>query len=92
MPIATPVTTPAILRDLDELGEVLGEEHDLAVMSERVVDDAGLTAGADDRAALLARFARRRKALRKEALELGEDLYGARTRAFERELERLADL
>lgn len=92
VPFAASSTAPSLRDDLGRLGDVLGEEHDLAVMSERVVDDAGLTAGEADRTALLARFARRRKALRKEALELGEDLYGARTRAFERELERLADL
>jgi CHAD domain-containing protein len=64
----------------DELGEVLGEEHDLAVLAERVRAEAKLgggsgAPGAGARKALLKAIKRRRKRLRERALRDGKRIY-----------------
>src|SRR6202000_553893 len=69
-----------IARRADDLGELLGEEHDLAVLSERVRAEAKArrgpgTVGAKTRKLLLARIAKRRKKLRRRALRSGQKLY-----------------
>jgi CHAD domain-containing protein len=69
-----------IAKRADDLGEVLGEEHDLAVLAERVRAEAKLGAGsgapgAGARKALLKAIARRRKRLRKRALRDGKRVY-----------------
>jgi CHAD domain-containing protein len=77
-------TGAAFVHDLakraDDLGELLGEEHDLAVLAERVRADAkrgdgSRAAGAGARKALLKAIARRRKRLQGRALRDGERLY-----------------
>jgi CHAD domain-containing protein len=74
----------AFLHDLakraDDLGELLGEEHDLAVLAERVRaeakrDDRSGAPRSGARKALLKAIARRRKRLRKRALRDGKRLY-----------------
>ena len=74
-----------IARRADELGELLGEEHDLALLA------ALLTApgapfqgkrGKQARRALLKRIARRRRRLREKALRNGERLYRRRPKRF----------
>jgi CHAD domain-containing protein len=64
----------------DDLGEVLGEEHDLTVLAERVRAEAKRSAGsgapgAGARKALLKTIAQRRKRLRGRALRDGKRLY-----------------
>jgi len=64
----------------DDLGELLGEEHDLAVLAERVRaeakrSDGSRAPGAGARKALLKAIARRRKRLRGRALRDGKRLY-----------------
>jgi CHAD domain-containing protein len=64
----------------DDLGEVLGEEHDLAVLAERVRaeakrGDGSRAPGTGARKALLKAIARRRKRLRGRALRDGKRLY-----------------
>jgi CHAD domain-containing protein len=64
----------------DDLGEVLGEEHDLAVLAERVRAEAKLSGdlaapGTGARKALLKAIARRRKRLRGRAFRDGKRLY-----------------
>jgi CHAD domain-containing protein len=64
----------------DDLGELLGEEHDLAVLAERVRaeakrGDGSGAPGAGARKALLKAIARRRKRLRGRALRDGKRLY-----------------
>ncbi|NLH83201.1 MAG: CHAD domain-containing protein [Phyllobacteriaceae bacterium] len=92
VPVVTVVTSRSIQTDLVQLGEFLGEEHDLAVMKARIEDDPDLLPVEDGREDLLELIARRRRKLAKIALELGSDLYALRTRAFERELEALREL
>ena len=80
-----------LARRADALGELLGEEHDLAVLAEHLRAGArGSGAGAQDtwhtgrrtRDALLERIARRRRALRKRALRDGRRLYRDEPDAF----------
>jgi CHAD domain-containing protein len=75
-----------LARRADELGEVLGEEHDLAVLAQHVrtegASDAGVELGRRTRKALLKLIARRRKELRRRALREGERLYRRRPRRF----------
>lgn len=92
VPIETTVTSRSIQEDLDRLGEILGEEHDLAVMRHRIENDPDLLAADEGRAAVLDLLAHRRRKLKKAALEAADELYGLRTRAFERELEGLFEL
>ncbi len=77
----------------DDLGELLGEEHDLAVLAARVRRGAkaGRTSGAPGRRArklLLRLIARRRKKLRKRALREGERLYARKPARFVRRMRR----
>ncbi len=77
----------------DDLGELLGEEHDLAVLAERVRSDAraGRAAGGVGpraRKALLKAIARRRKRLRKRALHDGAKLYERKPKRFVRKMRR----
>jgi hypothetical protein len=74
-----------VARRADELGELLGAEHDLAVLAARVRSpaDAAPTAGAattpvagrGTRRVLLRLIAKRRRRLRKQALREGKRLY-----------------
>ncbi len=92
VPIETTVTTPAIQRDLEELGEILGEEHDLAVLSDRLERDERLLRPREGRAAILDSIGRRRRKLAKKALELGEELYVTRGRDVAEVLAGLSEL
>jgi hypothetical protein len=73
-----------IARRADELGEVLGEEHDLALLAERIEERALLTRSS--RKALRKLIARRRRRLRRRALREGERLYARRPKRFVREV------
>ena len=82
-----------LARRADELAEVLGEDHDLAVLAERI--RAGRAGDGSDsqklwrlgprtRQTLLTLIARRRRQLRRRAMRDGERLYRARPRKFVR--------
>ncbi len=83
----------------DKLGEVLGEDHDLAVLSDWV-RASGKRAGASGaaRRRLLKAIAQRRRKLRRRALDDGKRLYRRRTgkflarvsRAYERDERRVS--
>jgi hypothetical protein len=68
-----------VARRADELGELLGAEHDLAVLGARVRSQAGIAstpvAGRRTRRVLLSLIAKRRRRLRKQALREGKRLY-----------------
>jgi CHAD domain-containing protein len=76
----------------DELGELLGEEHDLAVLAALLPPPGRVPfkgkRGKRVRKALLERIARRRRQLRKRALRKGERLYGRRPKKFARRARR----
>jgi CHAD domain-containing protein len=81
----------------DELGELLGEEHDLAVLAARVRAEAktGRASGAPGRGtrkALLKAIAQRRKRLRKKALRDGKRVYRRKPKRFVRRVRAAAAL
>ena len=79
----------AVARRADGLGELLGEEHDLAVLAERVRaigEPFAHEPGA--RRTLLKLIARRRRRLRKRALREGRRLYGPKPKRFARRVRR----
>ncbi|HKH79040.1 MAG TPA: CHAD domain-containing protein [Solirubrobacteraceae bacterium] len=79
-----------IARQADALGELLGEDHDLAVLAEhvraggRADGRATWRTGRRTRKALLKAIAKRRRKLRRRALRDGERLYRARRKRFVR--------
>jgi CHAD domain len=79
-----------LARQADELGEMLGEEHDLALLAARLraTDRRGpgprLKVAAGTRKALLKLIARRRRHLRSRALKQGKRLYEPKPGAFVR--------
>jgi CHAD domain-containing protein len=86
-----------VARRADDLGELLGEEHDLAVLAERVRSDAHdqrspSTLGRGSRRALLKAIARRRRRLRKRALRGGARLYARRPKRFVRRVIAAVDV
>jgi CHAD domain-containing protein len=86
-----------VARQADDLGELLGEEHDLAVLAERVRAEARATRasgapGRGTRKALLKLIARRRKRLRKRALRDGRRLFGRAPKGFVRRVRAAAAL
>jgi CHAD domain-containing protein len=69
-------------RDEKKTAELLGEEHDLWMLEERLAGD-GLPAEAlAARDALLGEIGERRGALRKEAFDLGKDFSSQKAKAF----------
>jgi CHAD domain-containing protein len=80
-----------VARRADGLGEMLGEEHDLALLEARVRDKRSRQFFAGERKTrkrLLALIASRRRKLRKRALREGERLYRRPPRRFVRRLKR----
>ncbi len=81
--------TRRVARRADRLGEMLGEEHDLALLEGRVRERSRQFAGErGTRKRLLKLIARRRKSLRKGALREGERLYRRKPRRFVRRVRR----
>ena len=76
--------TRRLARRADKLSEMLGAEHDLTVLEERV--RAELVCRRDGDALLLELIGRRRKRLRRRALKRGKRLYGRRPKKLVRRL------
>ena len=79
-----------VARRADRLGEMLGEEHDLALLEARVRDKRSRTFASERkvRKRLLRLIASRRRKLRKRALREGERLYRRPPRRFVRRVKR----
>jgi CHAD domain-containing protein len=78
-----------VAREADRLGEMLGEEHDLALLEARVRERPGRFAGEKKtRRRLLKTIARRRKRLHGEALRDGKRLYRGGPKRFAARLNR----
>ena len=85
---------PPVLRALGEeahrLSDLLGDEHDLAVLAERLEERRGAAVGAPvDEDEVVALTLRRREELRGEAFALGARLYAERPKAYGRRLTAL---
>ncbi len=86
----------AIASRADELSELLGEDHDLAIFAQRLraaghrrSDEAWRT-GRRTRRTLLKLIAKRRRKLRKRALRQGARLYRDKPKRFTRRIRRLS--
>ena len=73
-----------LARRADALGELLGQEHDLALLAERVRAHGPLKRRKRARRALLRTIARRRASLRERALRKGARLYARKPKRFAR--------
>jgi CHAD domain-containing protein len=72
-----------LARRADELAEVLGEERDLALLAKRIRIASRVERGGEGgRKRLLKVIARRRRKLRRRALNLGGRVYRRRPRVF----------
>ena len=74
--------------EADRMGELLGDDHDLAVLRQTITDDAAGPGDEGDREALLALIDRRRSELQQEARLLGGRFFVDRPREFARRLKR----
>ncbi|KPL52792.1 hypothetical protein ABB55_11690 [Prosthecomicrobium hirschii] len=86
----TAVTSRSIVGDLDELGELLGDEHDLALLVRRLGKEADVSGSRKAARHLAEEAERRRRKLARRACELGAELYGDKTRHFLQKLDGLA--
>jgi CHAD domain-containing protein len=74
---------------LEQLSELLGKEHDIGVLQAALVGSASLAGLPDEGRRLLRWLAEERATLRARAQALGSELYAARPRDFEVDLEKL---
>jgi CHAD domain-containing protein len=70
-----------------DIGDLLGTDHDLAVLHDRVAGAPGLSP--ETRQALVERIGERRRACQREAIALGRKLYSEKPAALARRLGRL---
>ncbi len=84
----TAAALPSVVTALDELGELLGEEHDLAVLAATVTADPALAGGEAEAGRVVAVVAARRAAIQADAFARGRVLYEEKPRKFR---ERLAE-
>lgn len=68
--------------ELDELGELLGIDHDLAVLSDLVITDPEAVTSTSERWLLVALIHQRRAELQGQAARLGTALYTEKTKSF----------
>jgi hypothetical protein len=78
----------ALAKQAHELSDLLGDDHDLAVLHERVEKTGVVFEQPSTRRALLAVIDRRRGALQREALELGAKIYDRPPQRFVSSIER----
>jgi CHAD domain-containing protein len=85
---AAPKRMKALARQAHRLSDLLGDDHDLAVLREHIARlDVAFEQEAT-RTALLSAIDRRRGSLRREALKLGARIYRRRPKRFARSVER----
>ncbi len=79
-----PAVAAAVAAELDEVGEVLGQDHDLSVLRQVVSTELGQSLRAATVQALLALIDDQQAVLRQRAVALGRRLYAERPRAYGR--------
>jgi CHAD domain-containing protein len=84
---AWPEVLEAMAATAAELGDLLGTDHDLAVLRGRVLGEPGL--GPTTRQALVERIDERRRGYQREAMALGRRLYAEKPSALTQRLGRL---
>jgi CHAD domain-containing protein len=75
-----------LANEADRMGELLGDDHDLAVLRQTLTDDPGRFGDESDVEVLLALIDRRRAELEQEAITLGQRFFQDRPRDFGRRL------
>jgi CHAD domain-containing protein len=85
---ASPKRMKALAKEAHELSDLLGDDHDLAVLRERVAKGGVAFEQPSTRTALLAVIDRRRASLQRDALELGAKIYDRPPKRFARSIER----
>jgi CHAD domain-containing protein len=85
---ASPKRMKALAKQSHQLSDLLGDDHDLAVLRARVVKGGVAFEQPSTRKALLAVIDRRRAALQREALDLGAKIYDRPPKRFVRAIER----
>jgi CHAD domain-containing protein len=85
---AAPKRMEAQANRAHRLSDLLGDDHDLAVLGEHVATTAFPAEQEATRTALLAVIDRRRGSLRREAFKLGARVYRRRPKSFARSVER----
>lgn len=88
--VAAPKRFSQLAADAHQLADLIGDDHDLAVLTDRIGEEA-LAAGLGDEALepLLTAIRRRRKKLQRRALRLADEVYG---RKASRYADRVAEL
>jgi CHAD domain-containing protein len=84
---ASPTRMKKLAKDAHRLSDLLGDDHDLAVLRQHVALSHAI-AQEDARTAVLAAIDRRRASLQRRAFKLGAKIYGPRPKPFARSLER----
>lgn len=77
-----PAPLDALTRELQALGDYLGEDHDLAVLRAKLMARGSPLGGIPGRRALFAKLDRRRVALRRKALQAGMRIYEPPSASF----------
>jgi CHAD domain-containing protein len=85
---AAPKRMQARAKQAHRLSDLLGDDHDLAVLREHVATTACPAEDEATRTALLSLIDRRRASLQREALKLGARVYDRRPKRFARSVER----
>jgi CHAD domain-containing protein len=85
---AAPKRMKAQAKRAHQLSDLLGDDHDLAVLREHLAHADFSREQEGTRTALLSVIDRRRASLQREALELGARIYGRRPKRFARSIER----
>jgi CHAD domain-containing protein len=85
---AAPKRMKTLAKRAHQLSDLLGDDHDLAVLRAQVERAGGSFEHEAGRAALLAAIDRRRLALQRDAFKLGAKIYEARPKSFGRSVER----
>lgn len=75
-----------LINEADGMGELLGDDHDLAALRQLLTDDPERFGDEDDLEVLLALIDRRRVELEQEAMLLGRRFFQDSPRAFARRL------
>jgi CHAD domain-containing protein len=85
---AAPKRMKALASQAHQLSDLLGDDHDLAVLREHIARPNVAFEREATRTALLSAIDRRRASLRREALKLGARIYARRPKRFARSVER----
>jgi CHAD domain-containing protein len=85
---AAPKRMKRLAKRAHRLSDLLGDDHDLAVMRGQVERADGSFEREASRTALLASIDRRRLSLQRDAFKLGAKIYEARPKSFGRSVER----